>query len=121
MPLTKTDTGNAIRGLAALTAAQRRDCQDVIAQIDFADLGRAPGTLHTVRTARIDVQGHTAAGDVNIQVQVGANTAAAALIATTVLTVTDPANQRGAAHGAVSVLNQSLDSGTIWNLTGTLP
>ncbi|HEX8558699.1 MAG TPA: hypothetical protein VF668_11370 [Pyrinomonadaceae bacterium] len=67
------------------------------------------------------MQGHTAAGDANIQVQIGGGTTAAALIAASVMQITDPVNQRGATNGAISVLNQSLDSGTIWTLTGTLP
>lgn len=121
MPLTKTNTGNAIRGIVVPTAAQRSDCQDVIAQLDFADLGRGAGTLHTVGAARLDMQGHTAAGDANIQVQIGGGTVAAILVAASVLGTQDPANQRGAANGAISVLNQSMDSGTVWTLTGQLP
>jgi hypothetical protein len=58
---------------------------------------------------------------VNLQVQIGVGTVAAALIDNSVLQTTDPANQRGASKGAISVLNQSLDSGTVWTLTGTLP
>jgi len=121
MPLTKTNTINPIRGLVALSAQQRRDCQDVIAQLNFADLGRGAMTLHTSGCARLDMQGHNAAGDANLQVQIGTGTAAAALVAHTALLTTDPANQRGVANGAISVLNQSLDSQTIWSLTGTPP
>ncbi|KNC88418.1 hypothetical protein [Trabulsiella odontotermitis] len=121
MPLAKTDTLNPIAGVIVPNAAQRRDCQDVIAMLDFADLGRGPMTLHQSGVARLDLQGITAAGVVNIQVQIGNASVAAALIAPTVLAITDPANQRGGARGAISVLNQSLDSGTIWQLTGTLP
>ena len=121
MPLTRTNTGNPIRGIVVPNAAQRRDCQAVIVKITFADMGRGQGTLHTVGQARLDVQGRTAAGDVNLQVQIGNSTAAAVLIANSVLQTTDPINQTGASNGAISVLNQSLDSGTIWNLTGTLP
>lgn len=121
MPLTKTDTHNAIRGLVVPNAAQRADCQAVIAQLVFADLGRGAGTLHTVGTARLDMQGHTAAGDANLQVQIGGGSVAAALVAGTVAAIADPANQRGGANGAISVLNQSMDSGSVWTLTGTLP
>jgi hypothetical protein len=67
------------------------------------------------------MQGHNAAGDANLQVQIGTRTASAALIAASVLATKDPVNQKGAANGSISVLNQSLDTGTIWNLTGTLP
>ena len=121
MPLTKANTNNAIRGRIVPNAGQRTDCQDVIAMLSFADLGRGAGTLHVSGVARLDLQGHTAAGDVNLQIQIGGSTAAAALVAATVLQIADPTNQRGGANGAISVLNQSLDSGTVWNLTGILP
>lgn len=121
MPLTKTNTGNAIHGRVIPNAVQRRDCQAVIAQLNFADLGRGAGTLHTVGVVRLDMQGHNAAGDANIQVQIGGGTVAAAIIANSVQQTADSINQRGASNGAISVLNQSMDSGTIWHLTGTLP
>ena len=121
MPLIKTDTGNPIRGIIVPNANQREDCYAVIAMLDFADLGRGPGTLHVSGVARLDLQGHTAAGDVNLQVQIGGGSVVAALVAPTVLAIPDPANQRGAANGTISVLNQSMDTGTIWTLTGTLP
>ena len=121
MPLTKTDTNDPIRNIVIPNAAQRTDCQQAIRLLDFTDLGRGPGTLHVVGAARLDMQGRTAAGDANIQVQIGTKTAAAAIIANTTLATTDPANQRGVSNGAISVLNQSLDSGTIWHLTGSLP
>lgn len=121
MAITKTNTGNPIRGILRPNDKQQKDCQAVIASLIFADMGRGAGTLHTVGVARLDMQGRTAAGDANLQVQIGGQTVAAALIANSVLATTDPTNQRGASNGAVSVLNQSMDSGTIWNLTGTLP
>ena len=121
MPLTKTNTNNPIRGRVVPNAAQRSDCQRVIAQLDFADLGRGAGTLHTSGAARLDMQGRTAAGDANLQVQIGGGTVAAAMVASSVQQTTDPANRRGASSGAVSVLNQSMDSGNVWSLTGTLP
>jgi hypothetical protein len=121
MPLTKTNTNNPIRGRLVPNAGQRSECQAVIAQLQFADLGRGAGTLHTVGAARIDMQGRTAAGDANIQVQIGGGSVAAVMVAHSAQQTTDPANQRGAANGAISVLNQSMDSGTIWNLTGSLP
>ena len=121
MPLTKTDSGNRIRGVGQPTPRQRSDCHEVIAQLDFADLGRGAGTLHEFGQVRLDLQGRTGAGDVNLQVQIGRATVAAALIAHTVLGAGDEANRRGAASAAISVLNQSLDSGTIWHLAGSLP
>lgn len=121
MPLTRTNTGNPIRGIQVPNAAERRDCQAVIVMLTFADIGRDPRTLHTSGSARLDIQGRTSSGDVNLQVQIGESTVAAALIANSVLTTRDPTNQRGVSNGAISVLNQSMDSGTVWTLTGNLP
>jgi hypothetical protein len=121
MPITKANSGNAIAGIIVPNAAQKRDCQDVIAQLVFADLGRGAGMLHNVGAARLDMQGHTAAGAANLQVQIGGSTAACALVAATIQAMADPANQRGGANAAISALNQSLDSGTIWNVTGSVP
>lgn len=121
MPIAKNNTGIAIAGIIVPNAAQRLVCQDVIAQVQFADLGRGPGTLHTVGVARLDMQGPTSEHQANLQVQIGGSTAACALIATSVQAIADPINQRGGANAAISALRQSLDSGTIWTVTGTLP
>ena len=121
MPLTKTNSGAAIRGYIKPNAAQRTHCQNVIAMLTFADLGRGPRTLHTSGPVRLDLQGITSAGEINLQVQIGGSTAAAALVAGGLLGVKDPSNQTGVKNGAISVLNQSLDSGTIWSLGGMLP
>ncbi len=121
MPLNKINTNNPIRGIVNPTRRQLQTCHTVIGQLDFADLGRGAGTLHEVDDVRLDMQGRTAAGDANIQVQIGNGTAAAALIANSVQQTQDPANQRGAARASRDVLNQSLSSQTIWNLTGSLP
>ncbi len=120
MPLTKANTNNVIRGRIVPNANQRRDCQAVVAQLNFADYGRGAGTLHTVGAARLDMQGRTATG-VNIQVQIGASTAGAALIDDTVIATTDPINRIGAANAGISALNQSMDSGHVWSVIGTLP
>lgn len=121
MPLTKTQTQNAIRGRVVANAQQRTDCQNVMKALQFADLGRGAGTLRTSGVARLDMQGRTAAGDANLQVQIGNGTVAAAIIANSVQHTADPNNQRGAVNGVISVLNQSMDNGYIWELTGTLP
>ena len=121
MPLNKTNTGNAIRGIIVPNAGQRRSCQAAINQIDFADLGRGAGTLHVSGGARLDMQGQIAGGGANLQVQIGNGTIAAALIDASVMRTMNAANRRGVANGVVSVLNQSMDSGTVWRLGGTLP
>lgn len=121
MPLLKQDTRNRIRGSIIPNGGQRSDCQTVIASLTFADLTRGSGTLHTHGIARLDMQGRTAQGEANLAVQIGNGTVAQALIASSVLRTNDPRNQIGAANGAISVLNQSLDTQTIWNLSGSLP
>jgi hypothetical protein len=121
MPIVKANTGNAIAGIIVPNAGQRDDCQAVIAQLVFADLGRGAGTLHTVGAARLDMQGHNAAGAANLQVQIGVRTAACALVAATIQAIPNPTNQQGGANAAISALNQSLDSGNIWTVSGAVP
>ncbi|WP_150139094.1 hypothetical protein [Candidatus Enterovibrio escicola] len=121
MPITKVDTKKPIRGYIKPNKTQRVDCQTVINALDYADLSRGPGTLHTSGSARIDMQGKTALGASNIQVQIGSKTASTLIISKTALDITDITNQKGMVNAAISVLNQSMDSGTIWNIEGTLP
>lgn len=121
MPLTKTNTGNAIPRIVVPNARQRERCYEVIAQLDFADLGRGAMTLHTVDDVRLDMQGRTAAGDANLAVQIGGGVCASAVISHTALIVNNTENQRGVSNAAISVLNQSLDTGNNWTLTGQLP
>lgn len=120
MPLTKATTNNIIRGRIIPNGKQRQDCQAVIVKLTFADYGRGAGTLHKEGAARLDMQGRTATG-ANIQVQIGDLTVAAALIDDTVLATTDPINRIGASRAGISALNQSMDSGQVWSVTGTLP
>ncbi len=118
MPLTKTNTGNPIRG--RVVPNNRTDSQNVMNMVTFADLGRGAGTLHVSGTARLDMQGHTSSGD-NLQVQIGNGTVAAVLVADSVQSTKDPINRTVVANAVISILNQSMDSGTIWTLTGSLP
>jgi len=120
MPLNKNDTGNPIRGNIPLNAAQRAQCQAVIAALEYADLSLS-GTRHTVGTARLDIQNPPAGGGVNLQVQVANYTVAAVVIAATALQERDPVNRIGVVNGAISALNQSLDNGNVWELTGSIP
>ena len=99
---------------------QREDCYKLIAKLDFTDLGRGAGTLYTVNQVRLDMQGRTTAGGANIQVQIGNSTAAAVVVDNTALNTIDPVNQVGVVNAVISALNQSLDKGTIWHLTGQL-
>jgi hypothetical protein len=120
MPLTKINTGTQIPGVISINQSLKNDAYDVIAKLQFADLGRGAGNLYNAGQARLDMQGQTPNG-ANIQVQIGNASVAAAVIAPTVQFINDPINQTGAKNAAISVLNQSLDSETIWHLTGTLP
>ena len=121
MALIKTNTGNAILGIVVPNANQRKDCYKVIALLDFADLGRGAMTLHEIDDIRLDMQGRTAAGDANLAVRIGRGVCASALISNTALLTTDLTNQKGVSNAVISVLNQSLDTGTNWMLTGALP
>lgn len=121
MPLNRINTGIAIRGRVTPNQGQRNQCHAVIAKLEFEDLDRGKQTLYTNGDARLDIQGRTASGDVNLQVQIGRGTVAAALVANSALQPTDEANKRGVRNNAISVLNQSMDFGTVWRLTGTLP
>jgi len=121
MPLNKINTNNKIPNIVTpKNGNQRKDCYKLIAKLDFTDLGRGARTLYTVNQVRLDMQGRTTAGGANIQVQIGNSTAAAVVIFGTALQTQDPANQRGVVNAVISVLNQSLDKGTIWHLTGQL-
>jgi hypothetical protein len=122
MSLVKTNTNQPIRDvLANPNKKMRAECHCVIAMLTFADLQRGPGTLHTEGDVRLDMQGRISGGGVNLQIQIGGRTIAAVIVAATVQQVADPDNQRGVANAVISALNQSLDSGTIWQVSGTLP
>jgi hypothetical protein len=120
MPIRKTrDT--QIRGHIQPNAKQRKECQALINQIKFADLGRSAKTLYKSAGARLDMQGSTSDGGKNLQVQIGDDTAAAALLAKTVLAEKDATNQKGVANATISALQQSLDSGYVFKVTGSIP
>ncbi|RYC32450.1 hypothetical protein D3273_08650 [Lichenibacterium minor] len=121
MPLHRVNTGRVIPGIVIPNTAQRADCQNVMAMLDYADIGRGAGTLHTSGVARLDMQGRTAAGDANLQVQIGGGTVSALLVSNTAQHETNHQNQVGVANAAIGTLNQSMDSGTIWHLNGSIP
>ena len=126
MPVTITQ-GNPIPGFPAnLNANQRNAAHNLIAQLQFADLWRGPGTLHTSGNMRIDMQGVIpAAGQTpaqqNIQVQTGNLTIAHANVSHSMGNITNPENQLGAVRRVISALEQSLDTGHSFTVTGTIP
>jgi hypothetical protein len=105
---------------------QHASAQEVINQITYADLWRGAGTLHKNPEMRVDMQGIIAGNPVrhNIQVQVnglkGASTVAHADVSASLMTE-NADNQRGVANKVISALNQSLDSGHSYAVTGTSP
>jgi hypothetical protein len=127
MPITVIQ-GAAINNRFAtpLTQRQRSDAQAAIAQLQYADLFRGAGTLHTSGTMRVDMQGVIAGNPQrsNIQVQInginGASTVAHADFARNLAT-TNAQNQVGAANKVISALNQSLDTGRTYAVAGTNP
>lgn len=123
MSLDKGNTCNPIRGCIQLNQTQRNACLGVIDLFTFDDLARGAGTLHAPRgnIARLDLQGHTADGEINLQVQIGSSSVAAVLIAPSVLQIQDAWNQVGGQKAVIAALKESLYSQTIWQLTGTLP
>lgn len=113
-----------------LNAARRTAAQNVIAQLQYADLWRGAGTLYTNDLMRIDMQGLIPAhggtpAQSNIQVQVngvtGHSTVAHANVSYSLNGITNAENQQGAANQVISALNRSLDSGYSYSVTGTLP
>ena len=125
MPITRTENG-AIPNHYNPNNAQRGSCQNVIAQLQYADLWRGAGTLRDNGVIRVDMQGHIPGPPIqyNMQVQVngiqGKSTVAHAIISSTIQTA-DSANQRGALRSVIAALNQSLDTGNSYTVTGTSP
>jgi len=125
MPINLTE-GGAIPNYRAPGNAQRSSAQDVIAQLQYADIWRGAGTLHDDGVMRLDMQGQIAGPPKkqNLQVQIdgiaGNSTVAHANVSHSVMT-DDPANQRGVARKVISALNQSLDSGNSYTVDGTAP
>jgi hypothetical protein len=113
---------------------QRDAAQEVIKQLDYADVfRREAGTLHTSanRVMRVDMQGRIRAAPNaperhNIQVQVngrnlqGGTTVAHADVSQELMT-DDPANQVGVARRVINALHKSLDEGRSYRVTGSIP
>jgi hypothetical protein len=107
---------------------QRTAAQAVINLLQYTDLWRGPGKLRTSpdESMRVDMQGTIPGPPVrhNIQVQVndmhGNSTVAHADVSTSLMT-SDANNQRGVLRRVISALNQSLDDGHTYTVTGTSP
>lgn len=125
MPITRTQ-GGPIPNFYNPNNGQRESSRNVIAQLEYADLWRGPGTLRDNKVMRVDMQGHIPGPPIqyNIQVQVdgifGNSTVAHAIVSSTIQT-DDPANQRGSLRAVIAALNESLDTGRTYTVAGTSP
>ncbi len=128
MPMVVAPGGPIPNHFANANQRQLKAAQEVIAQLQYADIWRGAGTLHESKNElmRLDMQGTIPGNPVrhNIQVQVngiqGASTVAHADVSASLMTH-DAANQRGVANKVISALNQSLDNGQSYTVTGTSP
>lgn len=123
MALKTINTQNEIRNSISLNKKLNKTCCDVIIQFEFDDLFHKQGTLHESddRQVRLDLQGRTQNGTVNLQVQIGRHSVAAVLIAPEICTLDVPEHQGIACESVITILKQSLTTGTIWQLSGSLP
>jgi hypothetical protein len=127
MPIDVTQEGGINNYFDSANKTHTGDACDVIAMLEYSDIWRGSGTLHESGTMRLDMQGSYPEGSgtvYNLQVQVngvrGSSTVAHALVSDEVQN-DDPANQRGVAHKVISALNQSLDTGCTFRVTGSIP
>lgn len=101
---------------------QTRDATNVIAQLDFADLYRQPPFRINGNLVRLDAQGLNGAGDSNWQVQIngvnGNSTIAHAQIVAAVGNASTADRQRNVERSARNALNQSLNTGNRYDVTG---
>jgi len=109
------------------------DAVTVINRLVYADLWGAPGTKQNQPNARLDLQGYTAAGQMNLQVQVNnvprPSTLATVLVDPTVIAVLPPSprsvpQQKEIVRRIKGALFNSLNAfetgfPTIWTVTGT--
>ncbi|MDE3205664.1 MAG: hypothetical protein KGQ66_15770 [Acidobacteriota bacterium] len=119
--------GNGINNYFEPNRSQREDAQEVINKLEYEDIWRGSKTLREAGTMRLDMQGSYSEGQFtiyNLQVQVngisGSSTVAHALVSDEVCQ-DDPANQRGVVNKVIGALNQSLDTGSTYSVTGSIP
>lgn len=123
--------GGAIAGYIAPNNAQHAAAKRAIEQLTYADLWGAARTIHTdppraprdQQVCRLDEQGNFNRGGFNwsnLQLQIGNGTCAHAEVSAQTAN-NDPQNQVGVMNRAVSALNQSLDNGNTYVVSGTSP
>ena len=123
--------GAAFAGRIVPNAAQHAAAKRAIELLTYADLWGAARTIHTdpprapraQQVCRLDEQGNFNRGGFNwsnLQVQIGNSTCAHAEVSAQTAN-NDVQNQVGVRNRVVSALNQSLDSGNTYIVTGTSP
>lgn len=129
MPVNVTNTQTPIPNIFLnINNIIRNDAHDAIGALQYTDLFRAAGTLTQSNTIRIDMQGHFQRNGLewsNIQAQVnginGNSTVAHIEVSNAGANINDPTNQCGFANRVRSALEQSLDNGTTFQVTGMYP
>jgi hypothetical protein len=117
--------GEYFRGYVAVGRELREAAQTAISKIKYADIFRGAGSIAHHGTVRVDNQGRFQIGGVgpyycNIQVQISNLTVAHASICETIMN-NDPLSQTGAKNRVISSLQQSLDDGHSYTVTGGIP
>ena len=115
--------GDVRNAYGNMNANQERHARLAINAIDFADVWRGAGTIVNQGLVRLDVQGRTAAGEQNLQVQIngvnGNSTVAAALIAESVQNANIEAQRVYAVRKIKDALFSSMNDNHIYRVTGT--
>ncbi|MBQ25512.1 hypothetical protein [Alcanivorax sp.] len=115
--------GDVRNAYGNMNANQEHDARLAINAIDFADVWRGAGTIVNQGLVRLDVQGRTAAGEQNLQVQIngvnGNSTVAAALIAESVQNANIEAQRVYAVRKIKDALFSSMNDSHIYRVTGT--
>lgn len=133
MPIQTAQGGVMPNPFPGAHGAIHADAVAVINSLVYANLWSAPGTKQNRPNARLDLQGYTAAGQMNLQVQVNGvgppSTMATVLVDATVIAVLPPSprsvpQQTEIVRKIKSALFDSLNAfetgfPRIWNVTGT--
>ncbi|PMR68296.1 hypothetical protein [Halomonas heilongjiangensis] len=102
---------------------QHADAVAAINSLTDTAIWRGAGTIINQGTVRIDVQGYTGAGDLNLQAQIngvsGNSTVAAILVAASVAEANIPAQHVYATRKLKNALFESMNDGYIYRVSGT--
>jgi hypothetical protein len=125
MPINTVANGN-VSGWYQTNAKMQRELGEAVAQLQFADLFRGPGTIAEEGRTRVDVQGQwTGPGRVrigaNIQAQVSGMSIAGLKIADSLGAAVGAIEQAAVLTAAQLALNASGADGIWREVTGTSP